>query len=63
MELASPEVAVISAGEGNPYGHPHPDVVQRLELVIEPDMIYNTADHGDIEFLTDGARLWVKLSD
>ncbi len=63
LELASPEVAVISAGEGNPYGHPHPDVVQRLGLVIEPDMIYNTADHGDIEFLTDGTRLWVNLSD
>ncbi len=55
----SPVVAVISSGANNPYGHPHPDVVGRLEGSVGPGLIYNTAQSGDIRFTTDGARLWV----
>ncbi len=31
VEWAAPRVAVIPAGDGNRYGHPHPEVVERLE--------------------------------
>ena len=59
LRQASPSVAVISAGANNPYGHPHPDIVARLEGSVGPEMIYNTAQSGDIRFMTDGTRLWV----
>lgn len=31
LELAKPEMALISAGKGNVYGHPHKELLQRLE--------------------------------
>jgi competence protein ComEC len=30
LSATTPEVAVISAGEDNPFGHPHPDVLADL---------------------------------
>lgn len=30
LAAIAPEVALISAGEGNPYGHPHPVILNRL---------------------------------
>ncbi|MBI4365548.1 MAG: MBL fold metallo-hydrolase [Deltaproteobacteria bacterium] len=30
LQAAAPRAAIISAGEANPYGHPHPSIVERL---------------------------------
>ena len=60
LSTVSPVAAVISAGAGNPYGHPHPVVTGRLEDLVGKDRTYLTAERGDIEFITDGKRLWVK---
>ena len=51
-----PQVAVISVGAGNPFGHPSPDVLERLGTC----QLYRTDQHGTIELITDGQRLWVK---
>lgn len=53
LEEASPDFAVISAGETNRFGHPHPDVVKRL--TTRGVAIYNTAGNGAITY-----RFWDK---
>ena len=60
IRAVEPSVVVVSAGAGNRYGHPHPDVMARLEQAVGASGIYRTADHGAIHFVTDGANLWVE---
>ena len=57
LEAVAPQVAVVSAGEGNRFGHPAPAVVERLSAWGET---YVTAEDGAVRFETDGARLWVQ---
>ena len=54
------EIAVISAGVDNTFGHPSPEVVQRLEEMLGEDRVYRTDENGTIEFITDGEKLWVR---
>ena len=44
LVATTPEIAVISAGEGNPFGHPHPDVLADLAGVD----VRRTDHDGDI---------------
>lgn len=46
------EVAVISVGKGNSYGHPSTDTLERLKSIGAK--IYRTDLNGDIIILTDG---------
>jgi competence protein ComEC len=48
VEAASPDVAVISAGKDNRYGHPHREVLQTLEQFGVKSR--STAEEGRIEF-------------
>ncbi|MEX1026787.1 MAG: ComEC/Rec2 family competence protein [Candidatus Paceibacterota bacterium] len=52
---SSPEYAVISAGEDNSYGHPHADVVERLERF--GIKVLETAKEGAITFESNGERV------
>jgi competence protein ComEC len=56
LDAVRPDIAVISSGEGNRFGHPNADVVQRLDDYAR---VYNTASDGQVRFETDGHRLWV----
>jgi len=48
LNLTRPHIAMISAGENNPYNHPHPDVLGRLK---ENQLtIYRTDVHGGIKY-------------
>lgn len=60
LEAASPTVAVISVGANNRYGHPNTDVLTRLEQTVGTDRVYQTAQLGRIEFITDGQSLRVE---
>ena len=60
LSAVSPSAAVISSGAENPHGHPHSVVTDRLDTLPGGGRTYVTAERGDIEFITDGARLWVK---
>jgi competence protein ComEC len=62
LAAAAPEVAVISVGADNRFGHPSPDVVERLIDRLGEDNVYRTDKHGTVEFITDGERLWVKTA-
>ncbi len=63
LAVVDPQIAVISVGEGNPYGHPNPEVIERLEKKLNPESIYRTDRQGTIEFITDGERLWVEVRE
>ena len=63
--LVKYRLAVISTGKGNPFGHPSDEVIGRLEEKLGRENIYRTDESGTdepgtIEFITDGARLWIK---
>ena len=55
----NPAVAVISAGSGNQFGHPHPEVANRLEEALGLEGIFRTDRQGTVELITDGTDLWV----
>ncbi len=58
IEAVDPEYAVISAGKDNRYGHPHPDVMERLGK-YQLDILETSAE-GTITFESDGVAVWLK---
>ena len=61
LAVVNPRLAVISVGEDNRFGHPSAEVMERLTEKLGAENIYRTDEHGTIEFITDGERLWVKV--
>lgn len=57
VQAVKPEVAILSYGEDNKYGHPHAEVVDRLQAI--GSKIYATADLGTITVSTDGVNYTV----
>ena len=60
LRAVQPRWAVVSAGADNQYGHPHPDVLERLHEAVGEENVFSTAIQGTIHFATDGARMWVE---
>lgn len=60
LAAVDPEIAVISVGKENSFGHPDEDVLARLREEVDEDKIYITSEAGTIKFITDGQRLWVE---
>jgi competence protein ComEC len=60
LAAVDPEVAVVCVGADNPFGHPGPEVLERLVGTLGEENVYRTDRDGTIEFITDGQRLWVK---
>jgi competence protein ComEC len=58
LSAVDPQVAVISVGEGNTFGHPSDEILARLNGME----VYRTDERGTITFSTDGERLWVKTA-
>ena len=63
LAAVAPEIAVISVGADNRFGHPSPEVVERLIDMLGKDNVYRTDKHGTIELITDGERLWVRIEE
>jgi len=59
LNAVTPKYAVISCAQGNSYGHPHREVMQRLSgMDVE---IYRTDENGTIIFTTDGETITVSV--
>lgn len=52
LAQTKPEVAIISCGKDNDYGHPHSEVIERLQAISCE--IYRTDEWGTIEVTSDG---------
>ena len=59
LDAVDPDVAVISVGSDNRFGHPDPEVVERLRSVVHESQVFSTAESGTITFETDGQKLWM----
>ena len=61
MEQVNPEIALISVGTDNSYGHPHKEIMELLESY---DMdIYRTDTQGTIIVTSDGTKCTVETSE
>jgi competence protein ComEC len=58
LEAVAPQVAVISVGAENRFGHPAAEVLARYAALGIP--VLRTDELGTVEFVTDGERLWVR---
>jgi competence protein ComEC len=56
LDMVDPELAVVQVGEGNRYGHPAPEVLERL-LVRGIDL-RRTDQDGDIKIISDGLNYY-----
>lgn len=58
LAAVRPSLAIVSAGKGNSYGHPSPEVIERLnEFGVNT---LSTIDEGTITLVSDGTRVWKK---
>ena len=55
LDEVDPEFAIISCGKGNDYGHPHKEVLNRLEDAKVK--IYRTDVNGDIPLVSNGLEV------
>ena len=58
LEAWRPHIALISAGRGNTFGHPTPEVIQRLESIGA--RIYRTDLNGQITVESDCSSVFVR---
>lgn len=56
LQQVSPQMAVISVGKNNKYGHPSKEIIELLSHKV--NKILRTDLDGEIEIVTDGKRWW-----
>ena len=60
VQAAHPRLAIVSVGARNPFGHPHPEIVERFARVGA--LVVRTDRDGSVQVATDGSRVWVRTS-
>lgn len=56
LNHVNPEIALISLGKDNSYGHPHKEVMERL--MASDILIYRTDLQGTVVIISDGYEIW-----
>lgn len=59
LKQVQPQVAVISVGKGNSYGHPSGTILKRLQK--NNIVIYRTDEQGNIVILSDGIENKIRI--
>lgn len=57
INALQPQISIISCAKNNDYGHPHKEIIDRLNAINS--QIYITYELSDIEILTDGNNIEV----
>lgn len=57
LDVIKPEYAVIMCGEGNSYGHPNDDAMERIKKYVSDDNILRTDLNGTIVAKSDGSTI------
>lgn len=60
LEAVRPSVAIVSAGAGNPYGHPAPATLERLHALA--GRTYRTDTDGSVEVAIESSGLRVRAT-
>lgn len=50
---------MIPVGATNRFGHPRPEILDRLAEAVGANAIFRTDQDGTVEFISDGRSLWV----
>jgi competence protein ComEC len=59
LAAVAPEIALISVGSSNPWGHPHKDVIERL--LTAGSIIHRSDRDGAVRYRTDGHAPWIAV--
>ncbi len=56
LDAVHPKFAVISVGRKNHYGHPHQEIIDRIQTAGVD--LFRTDINRDVEFMSDGKNIW-----
>jgi competence protein ComEC len=59
LNQIKPEVAVISVGENNSYGHPAAETLKKLNDILGLKIL-RTDKNGEIKIFSDGSKYWIR---
>ena len=60
LDAVDPAVAIVTTGIKNQFGHPHEDVIERLQDALSEEAVFVTRERGTVAVIADGVRVWVE---
>ena len=59
IEKIVPDIAIISVGENNSYGHPHPETINRIKKCVPASKILRTDKNGQITVSVEKSKVTI----
>lgn len=60
LQSVEPDLAVISVGVNNTYGHPHKETLDRLDEFVPKSRIYRTDECGQVSIVVSGDKTKIR---